>query len=215
MGGVEKPLFNISSLKMQASYETRLLPVKLYDMNNTLLNEYPLEESSQDHELTTTSTNRKRRDLEGLTLDQDIEINDKDNLPINRTLVLNCRDTNKTICVRSEMSLRFRPEKPVNVIISFEVDLNYVLHPFEYFVILTDLKLIKQSDPESSSFVIKRKIQPNVIYKNLDNGLPIWYIILAVIGGLLLFALITYGLRKVGITKIKNKFSFTYFVFAP
>ncbi|XP_016946460.3 integrin alpha-PS3 isoform X1 [Drosophila biarmipes] len=203
MGGAVKPIFNLTSLKMQASYDSHLLPIKLYDENNTLLNEFPLEESPRDAEnddQITTSATRERRDLGGLALNQEVEIIEKDNLPINRTLVLSCRDLNKTICIRSEMRFRVKPEKPVNITISFLVDLSYILDPFEYFVILTELKLLKESDPESSSLVIRRNIQPNVIYKNLD-GLPIWYIILAVIGGLLLFGLMTYGLRKLGFFK--------------
>ncbi|KAH8348354.1 hypothetical protein KR084_006705, partial [Drosophila pseudotakahashii] len=189
MDKVVQPIINVTTLKMQATYDFHSLPIKLYDQNNTNLNEYPLKDSTQNSGLTINGSSTE------------VEITDMDNLPTKRTVVLNCRDTDKTICVRSEMRLRMRPDTPVNVIISFNVDLSDVMDPFEYFVLLTDLKLLKKGDPQSSSFVINRKIKPNVIFKNLEAGIPIWYLILALIGGLMVQATIAYGLYKLGFFK--------------
>ncbi|XP_044249047.1 integrin alpha-PS3 [Drosophila takahashii] len=183
---VVQPIINVNSLKMEATYDSHSLPIKIYDQNH------------ENYDLITTSS----RDIDNST---DVEIKDMDNLPTIRTLVLNCKDTNRTICVRSEMRLRMRPNKPVSVNINFKVDLSDVIDPFEYFVLLTDFKFFKKGDPQLSSFVINRKIKPNVIFKNLEAELPIWYLILALIGGLLLLATITYGLHKLGFFKRLKK----------
>lgn len=104
------------------------------------------------------------------------------------------------------MKVHFRPEKYVNLNMRYSVDLNEVntllMDPWEYFVILTDLQLSKKGDPTSSSFTINRRIAPNVISKHLEAGLPIWIIIVSVIGGLLLLAAVTYALYKVFILKV-------------
>ncbi|XP_016972539.1 integrin alpha-PS3 isoform X2 [Drosophila rhopaloa] len=242
------PIVNISSLKMQATYDSQLLGIDLYDQNNTLLIVEPLEvattvsggmertvitQNGQGYDIhtsghvhqtmqvldpdtvATASMSRKRRDLKALTANREqyarisnVKAHDllnedfKDKLPVNRTIVFHCRDPSMTICVRAEMRVHFRPEKSINLNMRYKVDLNEVnailMDPWEYFVILTDLKLQKKGDLTSSSFLINQRIEPNVISKHLEAGLPIWIIIVSVIFGLVLLSAISYALYKFG-----------------
>ncbi|KRK00467.1 uncharacterized protein Dyak_GE28068 [Drosophila yakuba] len=197
---VIKPIFNLSSLQMQASHGAHLLPIKLYDQDNTLAMEYPLEDASHSEEIV-SSENRQRRELkqDQYAITPDVESKDlltQEDLSVNRTLVLSCQSSNLTICVRAEMQLQLKPDQPINLNISFNVDLSNVVDLFKYFVIFTDLKMFTKRDPTSSSIGIKRNIKPNVILKYSETPLPIWYIILALIAGLLLLAALTYVLYK-------------------
>ncbi|XP_043645063.1 integrin alpha-PS5-like [Drosophila teissieri] len=206
---VIKPIFNLSSLQMQATHGARLLPIKLYDQDNTLAMEYPLKDASHSEEIE-SSENRKRRELkqDQYAITPDVESKDlltQEDPSVSRTLVLNCQSSNLTICVRAEMQLQLKPDQPINLNISFNVDLSAVTDPFEYFVIFTDLKLSTKRDPKSSLIAIKRNIKPNVILKYSETPLPIWYIILALIAGLLLLASLTYVLYKLGFFKRAKK----------
>ncbi|KAH8277662.1 hypothetical protein KR018_003291, partial [Drosophila ironensis] len=242
------PIVNITTLRMQATYDSQLLPIDLYDQNNTLLivdavesstsvsggmektiitqngQGYDISTSGHVHHtlqildpdtVATASMSRKRRDLKALTANREqyarianVKAHDllsdefKDTLPVNRTIVFNCRDPEMTICVRAEMQIHFRPEKSVNLNIRYHVDLNEVnailVDPWEYFVILSELHLSKKGDPSSSTFKINRRISPNVISKHLQRGVAIWIIIVSVIGGLLLLSAITYAMYKLG-----------------
>ncbi|EDV55932.1 integrin alpha-PS3 isoform X2 [Drosophila erecta] len=242
------PIINMTSLKMQASYDSQLLGIDLYDQNNTLIvvdpvevvtmlseglertvvtqnrQSYDIHSSGHVHQtmevldtnmVATASMSRKRRDLKALTANREqyarisnVKAHDllsedfKGKLPVNRTIVFNCRDPEMTICVRAEMRVHFRPEKSIYLNMRFRVDLNEVnailMDPWEYFVILTDLNMQKKGDPSSTSFSINRKIEPNIISKHLEAGLPIWIIIVSVIGGLLLLSAISYLLYKMG-----------------
>ncbi|KAH8275324.1 hypothetical protein KR026_005117 [Drosophila bipectinata] len=242
------PIINITSLRLQATYDSQLLGIDLYDHNDTILltdtveistsvrdglektvitqngQGYDISTSGHIHQVmqdlepdmvATASMSRKRRDLKKLTANREqyarisntkahdlLSDEFKDTLPVNRTIVFNCRDPEISICVRAEMKVHFRPEKYVNLNMRYTVDLNEVntllMDPWEYFVILTDLQLSKKGDPTSSSFTINRRIAPNVISKHLEAGVAIWIIIVSVIGGLLLLAAMTYGMYKLG-----------------
>ncbi|XP_037715995.1 integrin alpha-PS3 isoform X2 [Drosophila subpulchrella] len=244
-----RPIINMTSLKMQATYDSQLLGIDLYDQNNTLLLLDPIEVATtlsgglertvitQTHGLSydihssghvhqtmevldtdrvaTASMTRRRRDLRALAANREqnarisnVKAHDllseefKGRLPVNRTIVFNCRDPETTICVRAEMKVHFRPEKSINLNIRYSVDLNEVndilMDPWEFFVILTDLKVTKKGDPTSSSFSINERIAPNIISKHLEAHTPIWIIIVSVLGGLLLLSAISYLLYKLG-----------------
>ncbi|XP_052838413.1 integrin alpha-PS3-like isoform X1 [Drosophila gunungcola] len=183
------PIMNITSLQTQATYDSQKLGINLYDQNNTLLHGYPLEKFT-----------RKPRHLGREANDSISEVLTNELLVgSNRSIVLDCRQTNMTICVRAEMCVQLRPDKPINLNISFNVDLKEVKDPWEYFVILTNLKLLKKADPTAKSLKINRKMEPNVIYKPAE--LSIWIIIIAVVGGVLLLAFLTYALHKLGFFK--------------
>ncbi|SPP75911.1 integrin alpha-PS3 isoform X2 [Drosophila guanche] len=244
------PIINITTLKMQATYDAQLLGIELFNQNNTRLILDPIEistprgiqstertvlrQNGQGYDITTSghvhqswqeldadrvataSMTRKRRDLKALTANREqyarisnakahdlLSEDFKGKLPVNRTIVFNCRDPDMTICVRAEMHVyNFRADKPVNLNVRYSVDLNEVnailLDPWEYFVILTDMDLLKKGDLSGSSFSINRKIEPNVISKHLQSRTPIWIIIVSIIGGLLLLSAISYALYKFG-----------------
>lgn len=178
----------------------------------------------------TASMTRKRRDLKAVTANREqyarianakahdfLSEDFKGKLPVNRTIVFNCKDPEMTICLRAVMRIyNFKPEKPVNLNMRYSVDLNEInailIDPWEFFAILIDLNVRKEGDPVGSSLSIKRKIDPNVISKHLVKSTPIWIIIVSVLGGLLLLAAITYGMYKVSV-KVKlmimlnNKYS--------
>ncbi|KAH8348114.1 hypothetical protein KR084_004242, partial [Drosophila pseudotakahashii] len=201
---------NITSLKMQATYDSQLLPISnLYDQNDSLVIVNTIENSSQniqedddDDQFTTTSPTRMRRDLNELVENPEQQALVKTHdLPVNRTIVFKCEDIKMTMCVRAEMNVQLRPDRPITLNISFNVDLTDVVGPWEYFVITTDIELLKKDDPLSSTFVINRRIQPNVIFRHLKTELPIWNIIWSLIGGLLLLCAMTYALYKFGFFK--------------
>ncbi|XP_030560119.1 integrin alpha-PS3 [Drosophila novamexicana] len=188
--------------------------------------EHVLQESWQvldSDAVATASMTRKRRDLKALTASREqyerivnfkahdlLSEDFKDKLPVNRTIVFNCRDPEMTVCLRAVMRVyNFKPEKPINLNLRYSIDLNEVnailIDPWEFFVVLIDLNVRKEGDPTGSSLSIRRKIEPNVISKHLESSLPIWAIILAVLGGLLLLAAITYAMYKAGFFKRKEK----------
>ncbi|XP_041675657.1 integrin alpha-PS4-like [Drosophila eugracilis] len=205
------PILNISSLKMEANYDSHLLPIQLYDQNNLLLNSFT--EIGQDNEKTALSVARRRRDVNSIqepnANQSDVITNEFDleeNLPTNKTIVLNCQDTNNTICIRAEMRMKLMVDKPVNLNASFMVDLKDVDDAWEYLVIMTNLTFVKAEIGDSSlcSLVIHKKIGPNVITKHAE--LAIWKIILAVICGVLLLSAITSILYKNGFFKRTMKY---------
>lgn len=164
----------------------------------------------------TASMTRKRRDLQALTANREqyarisnirghelLSEDFKGKLPVNRTIVFNCRDPTMTSCLRAVMRVyNYKPEKPINLNMRYSVDLNEInailIDPWEFFVILIDVNVRKEGDPLGSTLAIRQKIEPNVISKHLVRSTPIWVIIVAVLGGLLALAIITYVLYKVG-----------------
>ncbi|XP_017835481.2 LOW QUALITY PROTEIN: integrin alpha-PS3-like [Drosophila busckii] len=171
----------------------------------------------------TASMSRKRRDLKALTANREqyarisnIKAHEllsddlKGKLPVNRTIVFNCKDPEMTICLRAVMRIyNFKPEKPVNLNMCFSVDLNEVnailIDPWEFFAILIDLNVRKEGDPKDLTLAITRQIEPNVIYKHLATSLPIWIVMVSVLGGLLQLAAITYGMYKAGFFRRAKK----------
>lgn len=185
-----------------------------YDVSSSGHTEQSWQELDSDA-VATASMTRKRRDLKALTANREqyarisnvkahelLSEDFKGKLPVNRTIVFNCRDPTMTICLRAVMRVyNFKPEKPINLNMRYSVDLNEVnailIDPWEFFAILIDLNVRKEGDPTGSSLLIRRKIDPNVISKHLVKSLPIWVWILSILGGLLLLAAITYGMYKV------------------
>ncbi|XP_023173042.2 integrin alpha-PS3-like [Drosophila hydei] len=186
-----------------------------YDVSSSGHTEQSWQELDSDA-VATASMTRKRRDLKALTANREqyarisnvkahelLSEDFKGKLPVNRTIVFNCRDPTMTICLRAVMRVyNFKPEKPINLNMRYSVDLNEVnailIDPWEFFAILIDLNVRKEGDPTGSSLLIRRKIDPNVISKHLVKSLPIWVWILSILGGLLLLAAITYGMYKAG-----------------
>lgn len=132
------PIINITTLRLQATYDSQLLGIDLYDHNDTILlldtveistsvkdglektiitqngQGYDISTSGHVHQMmhdlnpdmvATASMSRKRRDLKALTANREqyarisnVKAHDllsdefKDTLPVNRTIVFNCRD---------------------------------------------------------------------------------------------------------------------------
>lgn len=126
----------------------------------------------------------------------------KGKLPVNRTIVFNCNDTEMTICLRAVIRVHdFKPEKPITVNMKYTVDLQEInqilIEPWEYFVIHIGVDVKKDGDLAGKSLGIRKSIDYNIVSKHQLYGTPFWVYILAVLGGLLLLALITYGMYKV------------------
>lgn len=131
-------------------------------------------------------------------------------LPVNRTIVFNCNDPETTMCVRAVIPLYdFKPNKPVTVTMKYHVDLKEVnqilIEPWEFFVIAVGLDVQKTGDPLGTTLALAKKFDYNIISKHQLSGTPVWVIILAVIGGLLTLALITYGMYRAGFFKRATK----------
>ncbi|XP_073849058.1 integrin alpha-PS3-like isoform X2 [Musca autumnalis] len=181
------------------------------------------EESFGDSLLASLSRRRRRREAAALTADKEqyariahaksFELLGEDlkgKLPVNRTIVFNCNDPEMTLCVRAVIPLYdFRPNKPITVTMKYHVDLQEVnqilIEPWEFFVIVVGVDVLKTNDPLGSTLAISKKIEYNIISKHQLYGTPIWVIILAIIGGLLALALITYGMYKAGFFKRAKK----------
>ncbi|XP_075168393.1 integrin alpha-PS3-like isoform X2 [Haematobia irritans] len=171
----------------------------------------------------TMSHRRRRREAAALTANKDqyaliantksydlLGEDLKGTLPVNRTIVFNCNDPALTVCVRAVIPLYdFKPNKPVTVTMKYHVDLQEVnevlIEPWEFFVLLVGVSVQKPVDPLGTSLAIIKKIEYNIISKHQLYGTPIWVIILAIIGGLLALALITYGMYKAGFFKRATK----------
>ncbi|XP_055921034.1 integrin alpha-PS3 isoform X2 [Eupeodes corollae] len=131
-------------------------------------------------------------------------------LPINRTIVFSCLDPETTTCARAVMKVNnFVPDTPITITLKYHVDLNEVnkilIEPWEFFVIITKLDIIKVGDLDGKSTQITRKMEYNVISKHQLYGTPLWVIILAILGGLLVLAAIAYGMHKAGFFRRKTK----------
>ncbi|XP_005192057.1 integrin alpha-PS3 isoform X2 [Musca domestica] len=181
------------------------------------------EESFGDSILTSLARRRRRREAAALTANKDqyariahsksFELLGEDlkgTLPVNRTIVFNCNDPEMTQCVRAVIPLYdFKRNKPITVTMKYHVDLKEVneilIEPWEFFVIVIDVDVQKTNDPTGSTLAISKKIEYNIISKHQLYGTPIWAIILAIIGGLLALALITYGMYKAGFFKRAKK----------
>uniref|UniRef100_W8BH52 Integrin alpha-PS3 n=1 Tax=Ceratitis capitata TaxID=7213 RepID=W8BH52_CERCA len=134
----------------------------------------------------------------------------KGKLPVNRTIVFNCNDPEMTICLRAVIRVHdFKPEKPITVNMKYTVDLQEInqilIEPWEYFVIHIGVDVKKDGDLAGKSLGIRKSIDYNIVSKHQLYGTPIWVYILAVLGGLLLLALITYGMYKLGFFKRAKK----------
>ncbi|XP_065370369.1 integrin alpha-PS3-like isoform X2 [Calliphora vicina] len=126
----------------------------------------------------------------------------KGTLPVNRTIVFNCNDPEMTVCVQAVMEVyNFKPETPIIVTMSYNVDLKEVnqilIEPWEFFVVLVGLDVIK-TNGMANTLVVNKKIDHHIISKHQLYGTPIWVIILAILGGILVLALITYGMYRAG-----------------
>ncbi|XP_011178712.1 integrin alpha-PS3 isoform X2 [Zeugodacus cucurbitae] len=134
----------------------------------------------------------------------------KGKLPVNRTIVFNCHDPEMTVCVRAVIRLHtFSPEKPLTVSMKYQVDLREInqilIEPWEYFVILIDVDVKKMGDLHQKTLAIRKSIDYNIVSKHQLYGTPIWVYILAILGGLLLLAAITYAMYKLGFFKRAKK----------
>ncbi|XP_043644952.1 integrin alpha-PS4 [Drosophila teissieri] len=192
--------FSMSTPKIQSKYY-HVLPMNLYYQNDAMTTDI-----AKFHEQTTLfpSTAPQNESAEYLSgnADQNSSISLLDeNLPVANTLVLDCQDSNVTIChqveMRLESGLQLKPEELSNLTVSFTVDLTDAEDIWEYFVIKTDLKVCKIGDPTLSSFTIQKKIQSNVICKHPEVAM--WKILLSVIVGILVLSATTYVLYKVRI----------------
>ncbi|XP_061397209.1 integrin alpha-PS3 [Musca vetustissima] len=181
------------------------------------------EESFGESILSSLSRRRRRREAAALTANKDqyariahaksFELLGEDlkgKLPVNRTIVFNCNDPEMTLCVRAVIPLYdFKPKKPITVTMKYHVDLQEVnqilIEPWEFFVIVIDVGVQKTNDPLGSTLAISKKIEYNLIAKHQLYSTPLYVIILAIIGGLLALALITYGMYKAGFFKRAKK----------
>ncbi|XP_037824553.1 integrin alpha-PS3-like isoform X1 [Lucilia sericata] len=133
----------------------------------------------------------------------------KGTLPVNRTIVFNCNDPEMTVCVQAVMEVyNFKPETPIIVTMSYNVDLKEVnqilIEPWEFFVVLVGLDVVK-TNGLPSTLAVSKKIDYHIISKHQLYGTPIWVIILAILGGILVLALITYGMYRAGFFKRATK----------
>ncbi|EDV55931.1 integrin alpha-PS4 [Drosophila erecta] len=203
-----------SSPKIQTKYEYKLLPIELYDQNGALTTNFANYLEQRKLLLSTAPQNDSAEYLSG-NADQNSSISLlNEDLPVTNTLVLNCRDTNVTICVQVEMRLekgvQLKPEELMNLNVSFTVDLKDAEDIWEYFVIQTDIKVLKIGDPTLSSFTIQKKIESNVICKYAE--LAIWKIIVSVIVGILVLLATTYALYKRGFFKRTIKYELSQII---
>ncbi|KAH8244024.1 hypothetical protein KR032_012257, partial [Drosophila birchii] len=203
------PIINVTSLQVLATYDSRPLVIQLFDQDKNQLIEGTEKASVNQKQTELEDTNsetkgiRSRRDIEIPTSTSYNLLSEKlrAKLPMNRTIVISCQDSEKTICVRvSVQGVRLRPGNSVYLNVSYHMNLGEVnsilMDPFKYFVILTDVELAKENDPTSNSLDIKTRIEPNIISKHLGEMFSIWYVLPAVLVGLLIFAVIIYTMNK-------------------
>lgn len=125
----------------------------------------------------------------------------KGTIPVNRTIVFNCIESDRTLCVQAVMEIyNFKPETPIYVTMSYTIDLKEVnqilIEPWEFFVVLIGVDVAK-TNGITSSIAVTKKIEYNIISKHPLYGTPIWVIILSILGGALVLGLITYSMYRV------------------
>lgn len=208
-----KPIINITSLKLLATYDSQPLVIELFDQDNNLLSQEEGKTLIEKEETDLEDRNSGTNDTYAL-LSEDF----KGQLPLNRTMVFSCRDTNTTMCIRASMQLNnFMPSKFIDLNVSYLVDLGQVnsvlVKPWKYFVILTELELVKNSDPTSGSIAIKRRIEPNIISKHLKAILPIWIMVPSIVAGLLILSVMSYAMYKVYFRTYSSTFPIKLYLF--
>ncbi|KAH8265351.1 hypothetical protein KR038_004985, partial [Drosophila bunnanda] len=194
------PIINITSLKVVGTHDSQPLIIKLFNQDNNQ-NEKELEDINSEMGLI-----RSRRVL-GIPFNTSYDLfgeNFRGQLPLNRTIVLSCQDSEKAMCIRASVQgLRLMPGNSVFLNVSYYVNLgkvNAILpNSWEYFVILTDVELTKKDDSTSNSLAINKRIHPNIISKHLKAIIAIWTILSSIIAGLLIFCVINYSMYKVGL----------------
>ncbi|KAH8346896.1 hypothetical protein KR059_001980, partial [Drosophila kikkawai] len=189
------PIINRTSVKVLATYESQPLVIELLS-NETV-------EASIEDRNSEIQRIQGRRDLEipGNTSYDLISGNLRGQLPLNRTIVSACQDSENTICIRASVhGVRLRPGNSVYLNVSYHVNLGEVnailLNPWQYFVILTDVDLAKKDDPSSSSMAISKRIEPNVITKHLKANISIAALLPSAAVGLIIFLVINYAMYK-------------------
>mgnify|MGYP004602745883 CR=1 FL=1 len=80
--------------------------------------------------------------------------------------------------------------------------------PWEYFVVLIDVDVARMGVMDPSTIAVKRKIEYNIISKYQLHKTPIWIIVLAVLGGILLLTAISYGMYRVSWNYISSLLDF-------
>lgn len=130
----------------------------------------------------------------------------KATLPNNRSIIFNCNDPEVTQCTRAVIPIYdFKQDNPITIKMMYTVDLQLVnqilIKPWEFFVVVVGLDVRNTNDPLGSTLATTKKIEYNIISKHQLKRTPIWVIILAIIGGILALALITYGMYKSGFFK--------------
>ncbi|XP_017061823.1 integrin alpha-PS3-like [Drosophila ficusphila] len=164
-------IVNTTSLKLNARCNSHLLSFKLNDQYSRLLTRNPTSVLTQNNS----------------------------HLPTKNIIRLDCQDSSRTICIRADMQVQLKQEKPVTLNVSFNLDLSAVKDSWEHFVIQTRMELFEEGQSTSNTLLINQQIEPIVISKR--GILPMWVIILSGIGGLLLLSVITYALYKSGFFK--------------
>ncbi|KAH8361875.1 hypothetical protein KR200_004249 [Drosophila serrata] len=195
------PIINVTSLKVVATHDSQPLVIELSDHDNKQKEKNPEDRSSE------TGRIRSSRDL-GIPVHTSYDLlggNSRGQLPLNRTIVFSCQDSEKTMCIRASLNgVRLKSDNSIFLNVSYHVNLNEVnailLKPWGYFVILIDVEVAKKDDPTFTSLAINKRIEPCVISKNLKAIISIWIILPSVIAGLLIFSVINYSMYKVGLS---------------
>ncbi|XP_075168325.1 integrin alpha-PS3-like [Haematobia irritans] len=215
------------SISMRAIYDSQMKDV-LFFQNNTQIflsddegDEYVNEEGISEGSNDTSSTfeSRSRRDAvlsklaeaesNSMTNSQnDDSLSDdlKGTLPLNRTIVVSCNNTAAVQCVRAVITLYdFKPEMPLDVAMKYEVNMkaiaNVLNKHWEFLVLQVAADVRSLNNASSSTLVVTRKIQNNIVSKHQLYGTPTWIYILGALGGLLVLVIITYILYKIGFFK--------------
>uniref|UniRef100_A0A336LTI8 CSON000090 protein n=1 Tax=Culicoides sonorensis TaxID=179676 RepID=A0A336LTI8_CULSO len=135
-----------------------------------------------------------------------------DELPAERTIKFLCDENGfeDNLCMNSYANLKnfLKGNDPIVVSLNFTLKIKSfenIFHDAKDIFILQTIADVKKPINEKQENIKVDAHQPyTVVFKHVKASTPIWVIIVSVLAGVLLFALVTYGLYKIGFFKRKR-----------
>ncbi|XP_053664153.1 integrin alpha-PS3-like [Anopheles marshallii] len=172
---------------------------------NSVSSDFLYEEHPFGHGLVADGARQKRSNLWLQPIRQSLSAVQLDDLPPLRTVYFNCAQNLSVVhCLQLQMWLPHFPavNKPVFLELQYKLNLNAIdaclqeQQDILVVQILSDLE--KPSDKEKNTFRIARNNPYTVVYRDASVSTPIWIYVSSSFGGLILLAVITYAMHRMG-----------------
>ncbi|XP_049292932.1 integrin alpha-PS3-like [Anopheles funestus] len=172
---------------------------------NDVSAEFPYAEHPFGDGLGEDGARAKRSNLWLQPIRQNISNIQLDDMPPMRTVYFNCAQNLSTVeCLQLQIRLPHLPaiNKPIFVELQYKLNLNAIepclQEQEDIFVVQTLSDLQKPSANVQDTFKIARNNPYTVVYRDASVSTPIWIYVSSSFGGLILLAVISYAMHRVG-----------------